>query len=180
MTSSPAPLPVHCLAPDQLQQAPLSVPQMNWLLDNGFLGQAGRLLALPDAQGGIAGFAFGLGEAQGRPPLILGSAAAALSPGTYRLEFPSEPDPLASLAFRLGAYRFDRYRAAGRETVELAGSADDEPATARLVEGAFLARDLINTPANDLGPQEFETRIRSIAENLGMDCKVIAGDDLLA
>ncbi len=180
MTRSPAPLPVHCLAPDQLQQAPLSGPQKHWLEANGFTGQTGRLLALPDEKGRIAGFAFGLGEAEERPPLLLGSAAAALSPGNYRLVFQAEPDPLAFLAFRLGAYRFDRYRAAGRETVELAGSADDEPATTRLVEGAFLARDLINTPANDLGPEGFETRIRAIAENLGMDCKVIAGDDLLA
>ena len=79
----------------------------------GFEPKPGRLQLLPDAEGGLAGALFGLAErdAKGREPLAAGRLATALPPGNYRFaNAPHEPE-LAALAFLLGLYRFERYRA---------------------------------------------------------------------
>ncbi|MDB5539799.1 MAG: cytochrome oxidase subunit [Devosia sp.] len=157
----------------------LTPAELRWATAQGFSGQRGRLLALPDADGGLAGYLFGLGESVGRPALTLGLAGAALEPGEYRLAGSYGDPTLAMLAFRLGAYRFDRYRKP-REPVlldDVEGADLDE--VLRLVEAAYLARDLINTPANDLGPDALEKEIRGFAKAHELEVKVIAGDDLL-
>ena len=175
-SSSPIPL----IAVEEGQFPPtLAAGEANWAKANGFSGQRGRLLALPGADGGIGGYLFGLGEPAGRPRLILGSAAAALEPGRYSLAGAFGDPTLAALAFRLGAYRFDRYRRS-RAAVEL-----DDPEGAdiagvtRLADAAYLARDLINTPANDLGPEALEQQIRALTRRHGIEATVTVGDALL-
>lgn len=156
----------------------LSPVELRWAKAQGFAGQRGRLLALPDAEGGLSGYLFGLGAAA-RSPLTLGLAAATLEPGQYRLAGSFGDPTLAALAFRLGAYRFDRYRKP-RDPVLLddVEGADMAEAT-RLADAAYLARDLINTPANDLGPDALEREIRSFGKRHKLEVKVIAGDELL-
>jgi len=156
------PLPVICVAEARLP-ASLSAQQARWAAANGFSGQRGRLLPLPDGEGGVAGYLFGLGADKDRPRLVCGLAAAALEPGRYRLEGDFGDPTIAALGFRLGAYRFDAYRKA-RDPVELELPPEADAAEVeRLVAAAFLARDLVNTPANDLGPDALESRIRSFA-----------------
>jgi leucyl aminopeptidase len=158
----------------------LSPAQLRWARSNRFSGQRGRLLALPGEDAAVAGYLYGLGSSTDLPALILGSAAVALEPGRYRLEGAIADPTLAALAFRLGAYRFDRYRKP-RDPVQLddvAGADMDE--VKRLVDAAFLARDLVNTPANDLGPDALEKEIRAFAKRHKLDLKVTAGDELLA
>ena len=159
--------------------ATLTAADLQWAKANGFTGQRGRLLALPGEGGGLGGHLFGLGRPGDRPALILGQAAAALEPGKYRLGGSFGDPTLAALAFRLGAYRFDRYRKprdpAVLEPVEGADAAEVD----RLADAAYLARDLINTPANDLGPDAFEKEIRAFCKRHKLDLKVIAGDELL-
>ncbi|KQV04902.1 leucyl aminopeptidase family protein [Devosia sp. Root105] len=159
--------------------ATLTAADLQWAKANGFTGQRGRLLALPGEGGGLGGHLFGLGRPGDRPALILGQAAAALEPGKYGLGGSFGDPTLAALAFRLGAYRFDRYRKprdpAVLEPVEGADAAEVD----RLVDAAYLARDLINTPANDLGPDAFEKEIRAFCKRHKLDLKVIAGDELL-
>lgn len=172
-------IPVICVEEGALAAAVLTDPQRVWALANGFAGQRGRLLALPDDRGQVAAHLFGLGAAAGRPALVTGLAGAALGPGTYRLEGSYGDPTLAALGFRLGAYRFDRYREA-RPMPELAGPGKADAAEVdRLYEAAVLARDLINTPANDLGPDAFEAAIRAFAVARKMKIKVTVGDDLL-
>jgi len=159
--------------------ADLTPAQATWARANGFTGQRGRLLPLPDEHGGIAGYLFGVGPADGRPKLVHGLAAAALEPGRYRLAGALGDPTIAALGFRLGAYRFDRYRK-GKEAVELElPEGADAAEVTRLTDAAFLARDLVNTPANDLGPDALEAQIRTFAKRHQLDVKVIAGDDLL-
>jgi leucyl aminopeptidase len=55
----------------------------------------------------------------------------------------------------------------------------DGDAVSRIAEGVFLARDLINTPSNDMGPAELEQAARSVAESFGARIKVTEGDALL-
>ena len=169
-------LPLICIEEGGLTAASLSPAHMAWAEANGFTGQRGRLLALPGQGGALDGYLFGTGEAANRPALVTGLASATLAAAAYRLEGALGDPALAALGFRLGAYRFDRYRQ-GKPAPTLA---DPGPAeVTHLVEAATLARDLINTPANDLGPDAFEAEIRAFAKARQMDIKVIAGDDLL-
>jgi leucyl aminopeptidase len=176
--ADPQSLPVICV--EEGGQAPgLTDTQRTWLAANGFAGQRGRLLPLPDATGAVAGYAFGLGGSD-RPRLVTGLAAAALEPGRYRLEGALGDPTIAALGFRLGAYRFDRYRKP-RDPVELADVPGADLAEVdRLVEAAILARDLVNTPTSDLGPQALEDAARTLAVRHGMSIEVTTGDDLLA
>jgi leucyl aminopeptidase len=153
--------------------------QANWAKANGFTGQRGKLLPLPADDGGVAGYLFGLGAAEGRSALVHGLAAAALEPGRYRLAGALGDPTLAALGFRLGAYRYDRYRK-GKDAPELElPEGVDAGEVERLTDAAFLARDLVNTPPNDLGPDALEKEIRAFAKRHKLDVKVIAGDDLL-
>ena len=175
MSKAPA-LSLICVEEGGLAAAGLSPAHAAWAEANGFAGQRGRLLPLPGQGGAMDGYLFGTGEAATRPALVTGLASATLAAGSYRLEGALGDPALAALGFRLGAYRFDRYRQ-GKPAPTLA---DPGPAeVTHLVEAATLARDLINTPANDLGPDAFEAEIRAFAKARKMDIKVIAGDGLL-
>ncbi|UJW84882.1 leucyl aminopeptidase family protein [Devosia sp. SL43] len=177
--STTATIPVICVEEGGLAAADITSAQRGWADANGFSGQRGRLLALPDEQSALAGYLFGTGPAQGRPALVAGFAGAALTAGSYRLEGAHGDPTQAAIGFALGAYRFDRYRQS-KATPVLSLPADaDADEVARLVEAARIARDLINTPANDLGPDAFEREIRDFATARNMQIKVISGDDLL-
>ncbi|WMT91763.1 leucyl aminopeptidase family protein [Pelagibacterium sp. H642] len=174
------PLPVICVPEGEIAAAGLSQAHEGWAKANEFTGKAGKLLALPGAEGGIEGYLFGLGVPADRSPLILGLAAAALPAGSYRLEGAFGDPTLAALGFRLGAYGYDRYvKAKERPTLELPEGADAAEIEL-LVRSAFIARDFVNTPANDLGPEAFERAIVDFAREHGAEVNVIRGDDLLA
>ncbi|MGV8855938.1 MAG: leucyl aminopeptidase family protein [Devosia sp.] len=173
------PVPVICVQQDVLDAAGLSPAQRLWADANDFAGQRGRLLALPDAQSGLSAYLFGLGKPSDRPTMVTGLAGAALPPGDYCLAGDYGDPVLAAIGFRLGAYRFDRYRAGKpAPTLSLPEGADAAEID-RLVEAAVLARDLVNTPTNDLGPDAFEAFIRDFAATRGMTIAVTSGDDLL-
>jgi len=179
MSNSPA-IPVICIEEGALDSAGLNATQRAWAEANAFTGKRGKLLALPGADGNVTSYLFGLGAAETHPTLVTGLAAAALPKGHYRLEGTLADPTLAAIGFRLGAYRFDRYRQPVESpTLELPAGADAAEVD-RLVEAATLARDLINTPSNDLGPDAFEAEIHAFAEARDMDIRVIRGDDLLA
>lgn len=178
--ANPSIMPVKFIPEGGLEGAGLDAAQAGWAAAHGFSGQRGRLLALPDGAGGIAAWLFGAGPAEGRPAFLAGLAAAALPEGTYALEGEYGDPTLAAIAFRLGAYRFDRYRDARAAATLVLPEAADGPEVERQVEAAILARDLINTPANDLGPDAFEQTAHDFARRNGLEIKVIAGDDLLS
>ena len=87
---------------------------------------------------------------------------------------------LAALAFALGCYRFTRYHQQENKQLrlDLPGNVDGEDVS-RIVEGVYLARDLINTPANDMGPAELEEAARTLANRHSASLRSIAGDDLV-
>ena len=172
-------LPLICVAEGDATLPGLTAAQLKWAAANSFKAQRGRLLPIPGDDGAIAGYLFGLGAETDRPKLLLGLAAAALDPGRYHLEGNYGNPTLAALGFRLGAYRFDRYRKA-KDPVKLDGPKDADAAELdRLVDAAFLARDLINTPANDLGPDALEREIRAFATRHKLKVKSTVGDELL-
>ncbi len=166
--------------------APLSDAQKAWVAAQGFKGAARKHLLLPAADGTLAGAVLGLGEIAGdpmaRPELAIGVLPTLLPTGLYHLATDVADAELAAVAWGLGAYRFRRYKSGNGEAVaqlRLPDGADFARASA-IVEAVWLGRDLINTPASDLGPQEIEDAVRALAARHGADVTSIVGDDLLA
>jgi len=177
--AQPKTTPVILVEEGGLKAAGLGKLQAQWAGANGFTGQRGKLLALPSETGGLAGYLFGVGAGASRPVLVTGLAGANLEAGRYRLEGALGDPTYAALGFRLGAYRFDRYRKP-KALPELVPPSDADAAeVTRLTDAAYLARDLINTPANDLGPDAFDREIRAFAARHKMKVKAIVGDELL-
>ena len=148
----------------------------------GFEPKPGRHLILPSAQGGVGGVLFGIEKPNGPiEPFLPGTLPNVLPAGLYRFGNAPHDARLAALAFALGAYRFARYRTAEapKARLVLPESADGDDLT-RLAAGVTLARDLINTPANDMGPAELEEAARSLAARHHATAAAIVGDDLLA
>lgn len=177
--TNPTAMPIKFVTEGALDDAGLDKGQHAWAMAHGFSGQRGKLLALPGKHGEIAVWLFGAGPVEGRAPFLAGLASAGLPEGTYCLEGDYGDPTLAAIAFRLGAYRFDRYRDAKPGAHLVLPEKADEEEVERQVEAASLARDLINTPANDLGPDALENAARDFARRNGMDIRVTAGDDLL-
>jgi leucyl aminopeptidase len=143
---------------------------------------AGRHLLLPGPEGGLAGVLFGLEDADASKDLLRPGALPALLPaGTYRFANAPHDARLATLAFALGTYRFARYRKSEEKEVrlELPAGLDGADLT-RIAEAVGLARDLINTPANDMGPVELEAAAHALATRHGATFRAIVGDALIA
>jgi leucyl aminopeptidase len=150
-------------------------------LANGFKAKPGACLALPASDGQIAQVVFGLEDetSKFRDLFRPGALADLLPAGTYRFANAPHDTRLAALAFALGAYRFSRYRntdARGARLVPPEGV--DVADITRVAEAAHLARDLINTPANDMGPEELASAAELLAQRFGASFNCIVGDDL--
>jgi leucyl aminopeptidase len=146
----------------------------------GFEPKPGQYLALP-GEGGLGGILFGLENGSDAKDLFLpGRLPQQLPSGVYRFANDPHDARLAALAFALGAYRFTRYhKSEGRKIkLDLPQSLDRDDLE-RLVEAVTLVRDLINTPANDMGPADLEEAARTLAAKHGACVRATVGDDLL-
>jgi len=151
-----------------------------WARANGFRGARGEVLAVPDPDGAVRTVLWGAGEAF--DPLSARALPARLPAGDYAFEGLDDADAaLAALAFALGAYRFDRYKpAADKAAVRLVAPAGvDLAGLTRIAAAAALAREMVDTPAADMGPLQIETIAREIAEESGAAITVTTGDALL-
>jgi leucyl aminopeptidase len=146
----------------------------------GFSAEAGDLRIITNAAGGIGMAVLGLGK--GEDGLALAAFSEQLPGGTYR--YRSVPKELGgftgALAWALGSYAFARYRKVKRPSPKLMldRSIDAEEVT-RVAESVFLARDLINTPPNDMGPKELAQAARELATRHRAKFSTIVGDALL-
>jgi leucyl aminopeptidase len=148
---------------------------------NGFAAKPGKCLVLPAANGAIAQVLFGLEDdsAKLRDPFRAGALAGLLPAGIYRFANAPHDAKLAALAFALGSYRFARYRKVDGPDVRLVPPEGvDAAELTRIAEAAFLARDLINTPSNDMGPAELEAAAHDVAKRFGAKFDCIAGEEL--
>ncbi|MFZ3310452.1 MAG: leucyl aminopeptidase family protein [Xanthobacteraceae bacterium] len=150
----------------------------------GFEPKAGRYLLLPGKANGkpaLGGVLFGLETADDTPDRFLPGRLAQLLPdGVFR--FANEPHDarLGALAIALGLYRFTRYRKAETRAIKLDLPQNlDRDELNLTVEAVTLARDLINTPANDLGPAQLEGAARKLAARHSATINAIVGDELL-
>ncbi|PPR60440.1 MAG: Cytosol aminopeptidase, partial [Alphaproteobacteria bacterium MarineAlpha4_Bin2] len=86
----------------------------------------------------------------------------------------------AALGWALGTYVFDRYRKIARPQAKLVWPAGaSRSAVNGMASSIALTRDLINTPASDLGPAELAAVARQLAREFKARCSVIVGDELL-
>ncbi len=144
----------------------------------GFKGEGYQLAILPDNGDGFSAV-LGVANVEELSPWCLAKAAEALPEGTYRVA-DRGPGP-AMLGWLLAQYRFDRYRkkedAKGPRVL-----LTDDPArideTVLIAESTFLVRDLVNTPAGDLGPAELQAAVEKVAEDCGAEIRTISGSAL--
>jgi leucyl aminopeptidase len=150
----------------------------------GYEPRPGNHLLVPGPDGKLGGVLFGIEnpKAAGKNLFLPGKLADILPAGSYRFANAPHDARLAALAFALGRYRFTRYRKTGDDKVAQLEVPEgvDAADISRLVEAATLARDLINTPANDMGPAELEKAVRDVAARYGAKVGATVGDDLLA
>ncbi|QWG17891.1 leucyl aminopeptidase family protein [Bradyrhizobium sediminis] len=161
--------------------AGLPAQARQFALANGFAAKPGACLTLPSVDGQIAQVLFGLEDEAGKSRDLFrpGSLPGLLPPGVYRFANAPHDARLAALAFALGSYRFGRYRKADAPGVRLVPPAGvDTAEIERMAEAAALARDLINTPSNDMGPEQLAQAARELASRFGASFSVIVGEDL--
>ena len=179
--------PLHVVAegdlPGWLASQPLA--QRTWLEASDFKADLGDLRLLPAPDGGVAGAVIGFGGAPSRARTRFGLAPAATALPAGAWHFVGLPDTArdeAALGWLLAQYRFERYRPGHEVSAPAALKAPAGIDTARLLAmaaGEYLTRDLINTPANDMGPQDMEEAFLALAARFGAATEVIRGDDLL-
>jgi leucyl aminopeptidase len=158
-----------------------------WLQSHQFAAERGRVLVLPGAGGAIAAAVAGLGALESADRLTVWHAAALvdrLPPGDWRAEQVLAPEAATALALGwcLGSYRMTRYRgvaAAPRPRLLPPATADVAHAL-RLGAACAMARDLINTPANDMGPAELADVAADLARRHGAGFACTTGEALLA
>ena len=144
-----------------------------------FRGEAGQTLVVSGAEGAPDRVLFGLGESG--DPMAFRALPAKVPPGVYRLAHGPEglsPDRVA-VAFALGSYRFDRYKTPKDQRARWIAAGANAAAARNLAHACALVRDMINTPANDMGPRQIETIAREIAGQYGAQITVIEGAGLL-
>ena len=180
-------LPLHIVTEETLDGFLAARPEAEarWLSAAGFDAHLGSLVVLPDASGGIAGAALGWGtaEARGRGRFHLARAAAALPAGDWYLASGTAHAATEAelLGWMLAGYRFDRYKQISAPAARLVlPEGLDEARLTAMAEGEALTRDLINTPAAEMGPDELEQAARDLAGRFGAEISVIRGDDLAA
>jgi leucyl aminopeptidase len=158
----------------------------SWLAANGFKAAAGELCFLPDKDGGIAAAVAGIGTAESarRQRFAIAKVVDRLPAGAWRLsgDLSTAERTECALAWLLSAYSFDRYRP-GRTATDRAmlvcPAELDAQSILAMVEGEVLTRDLINTPAQDMGPAELEAAARDVATRFSATVNVTTGEDLL-
>ncbi len=161
--------------PVQAQQ--LGARQQRWVKASGFVGQAGAFCLLPDAQGATARVVCGIDASS--PPFALGGFPYRLPAGDYRLEGDGLAVEDAALGWALGSYRFARYRTTSRQPARLLVPRQVLDAVEPTIDAITRVRDLINTPAQDLGPAEVCAAVREVAARFGATCREWSGDGLL-
>ncbi len=181
---SRSPIPVHLVTAEAAGALldGLDPAQRTFARASGFEGTAGQLCLLPGAGGAVASVLFGIGKPDGQP-FALARLGPQLPPGDYAFAtLPAQAGEVL-LALALQRYAFTRYKpptTAKPAPRFVAPASVDLGSVKRIADAVAFGRDLINTPANDLGPAELAEAALDTARGLGAETEVIVGDDLLA
>lgn len=184
MPHSPVPLRLVPLAGAEAAMSALPPAAQTWARVQGFSGKLGQIVQIPDADGGLDQVLVGWGDApsRARGRFHLARLPGALPDGRYRLADPLPPEEAfeAALGWELARYRFALYAAAVPSGATLDAPDGVDPARlAAVAHASALARDLINTPAEAMGPAEIEASVRALGAVHGAAVTSIVGDALL-
>lgn len=152
-----------------------------WADSIAFEAKPGQTALCPGADGRLAAVLVGRDEAAGL--WSLAGLPGSLPPGAYHLANADDPETAtkAALSWALGCYRFERYRKPGRAPASLLWpEAADRGAVAGAATATGLVRDLVNTPAEDMGPAELSAAAEQLAGEFEARFSVLTGDALLA
>lgn len=157
----------------------LTAAQRRWLGDSDFSAAAGTFALLSDPAGKLVRVLVGV-DAQ-LPLAALAALPCSLPEATYHLADEGVLDDRhqAALGWALGAYQFNRYRKAKRAPARLAVAAAELKTLAPLVEATALVRDLVNTPTEDMGPEQLSDAIRQLGKTHKAKVRDWVGDELL-
>ncbi len=162
-----------------------STAEAAWLTVAGFAGRLGQVVVLPGSDGAPVAAALGMGDASARRRGRFHAARVvdALPEGDWHIATdlaPAEADE-AALGLLLAGYRFTRYKSASLPKARFkAPRGGDAARMLTIAEGEAMTRDLINTPAADMGPDELEAAMSELAAECGASLTVVAGEALLA
>jgi leucyl aminopeptidase len=176
-------LPILLVSPEACEKTLADLPeaQAEWAAFHGFKGSLGQTLVLPGDT--LAGVLIGTGTAsdRARKRFAIGAAIAALPEATYALEhLPEGQGEEIALGYLLSLYRFDRYRKQTSPKARLvAPEGIDTDRLQEIARSEALTRDLINTPAEDMGPDALEAAVRKLADGFGAQVTTVEGDALL-
>jgi len=180
-TSGVSGVPLYPVNSANFEQWLANLPgvQQKWLKASGFKASAGELCSLPDSNGELQAYAFGMADKGWLNQLA--SLPAKLTAGSYRLvsDWTPEQRLQASLGWGLACYKFDLYCKPSKEMPSLVIDEDISTDVERLLSAQSLVRDLVNTPTEDLGPAQLADVMQMEADNLGAEMSVILGVDLL-
>lgn len=183
---SDASIPLHIVAQGDVQNwlGRQTETMQNWINAQGFTGAIGQAVTVAGGDGmpalAVAGYGTPRSRARGR--FHLAAAAAKLPKGDYHIAggLPEDETANEALGWLLSNYRFDRYAQQSAATALLvAPEGIDAAQIEALVAGETLTRDLINTPASDMGPPDLEHAARALAEQHRAKITLITGDALL-
>ena len=156
-----------------------------WVAAHGFKGAIGSSLLIPGPEGAPSAALVGYGtvEKRARDRFALAAGFSRLPAGTYKLTggIPAAMLEQETLGALLTGYSFDRYRSQGITTPALvAPQGVDTRRIEAMAAAEWLTRDLVNTPAADMGPSHLEAAARELAQAFGASFSSIVGDALLA
>lgn len=183
---SPDAITMIAVFQDELEQILENLPNAgaDWLRSNGFDASIGSMVPLPNADGSRKAVYVGIGrKRQARTRFAMAAAAVKLPAGVYAVDTTATGPALqeACLGLLLSGYRFDRYKPSSKASPSFVAPAGvDAHQIEAIAEGECLTRDLINTPASDMGPAELEAAAQNLAQDHGASIQAISGDDLLA
>lgn len=169
-------LPLRFVAPRELPGLSENVgPYVReWLERSGFAALPGQCLLLPDAGCAPALMLVGMGEGDADDPAAYVRSVRKLPGGHYRLADLHRADEAIAIGWALGSYgRVDTDRPM------LVRPQGLRQGSLALADMECWVRDLINQPANVLGPDELADAVRTLAERYGASTEVIRGDALL-
>jgi leucyl aminopeptidase len=173
-----SPIPIYLVNKAELHRHSES---QTWLSANGFTGEANSFCLIPGEKGSIAKVL--VGKPDPVDTWALGQLPQALPAQQYHLadDWPADMATKLWLGWRLGEYRFAKYKRQdsppGAELMKPEGA--DGAYVESAIAGTFLTRDLVNTPAGDMGPEQLEAAAQTLADAHTADLTVIRGDDLL-
>jgi len=186
VTASAKIINIHVVRPTAWEElkATFTTAQQNFAKARQFVGKAGQKLRLPSEDGDIETVLYGAGSAEKDTlgAMRAGGLSGSLPAGYYSFaQLPNDWNPVqANVGWGIGAYKFDTYLSSETEFPTLIVQDTERLSETRsLVEATHLCRDLINTPASDMGPIALHKAAEDLAKSYGANVAVTIGEDLV-